>query len=135
MKNFRQTRLRFGVAAIGLFLASPALAQTPPSPAAEAPTTATPPSQPWAHERSDVPADPAVRYGLLANGLRYAILRNETPTGKASLWLRVDAGSLMEKEKQLGLAPFMEHMAFNDTEEIPAKELRHGPDRPNGQQP
>src|SRR3546814_11889798 len=78
MKNFRQTRLRIGVSAIGLFLASPALAQTPPSPAAEAPTTATPPSQPWAHERSDVPADPAVRYGLLANGLRYAILRNET---------------------------------------------------------
>src|SRR3546814_198108 len=101
MKNFRQTRLRIGVSAIGLFLASPALAQTPPSPAAEAPTTATPPSQPWAHERSDVPADPAVRYGLLANGLRYAILRNETPAGKASLWLRVDAGSLMEKENQL----------------------------------
>src|SRR3546814_13952746 len=68
---------------------------------------------PWAHERSYVPADPAVRYGLLANGLRYAILRNETPAGKASLWLRVDAGSLMEKENQLGLAHFMEHMAFN----------------------
>src|SRR3546814_4274122 len=100
MKNFRQTRLRIGVSAIGLFLASPALAQTPPSPAAEAPTTATPPSQPWAHERSDVPADPAVRYGLLANGLRYAILRNETPAGKASLWLRVDAGSLMERSEE-----------------------------------
>src|SRR3546814_7847930 len=80
---------------------------------------------PWAHERSYVPADPAVRYGLLANGLRYAILRNETPAGKASLWLRVDAGSLMEKENQLGLAHFMEHMAFNGTEEIPENELIH----------
>src|SRR3546814_14840295 len=79
MKNFRQTRLRIGVSAIGLFLASPALAQTPPSPAAEAPTPATPPSQPSAHERSAVPADPAVRSGLLANGLRHPILRNEPP--------------------------------------------------------
>src|SRR3546814_12874186 len=123
MKNFRQTRLRIGVSAIGLFLASPALAQTPPSPAAEAPTTATPPSQPWAHERSDVPADPAVRYGLLANGLRYAILRNETPAGKASLWLRVDAGSPMEKENQLGHAHFMEPLPLNCTEEIPDNKL------------
>src|SRR3546814_12544015 len=72
-----------------------------------------------------VPADPAVRYGLLANGLRYAILRNETPAGKASLWRRVHAGSLMAKENQLGLAHFMEHMAFNGTEDIPENELIH----------
>src|SRR3546814_17600200 len=107
MKNFRQTRLRIGVSAIGLFLASPALAQTPPSPAAEAPTTATPPSQPWAHERSDVPADPAVRYGLLAHGLRYAILRHATPAGQASSWPPVDAGTPRETETQPGTGNFM----------------------------
>src|SRR3546814_13317124 len=31
----------------------------------------------------------------------------------------------MEKENQLGLAHFMEHMAFNGTEEIPENELIH----------
>src|SRR3546814_11092742 len=31
----------------------------------------------------------------------------------------------MEKENQLGLAHFMEHMAFNGTEKIPENELIH----------
>ncbi len=123
MKNFRQSQLRISVSAIGLLLASPVIAQTASQPSANVATDVTPPSQPWAHERSDVPADPAVRYGLLPNGLRYAILHNATPAGKASLWIRVDAGSLMENDNQLGLAHFMEHMTFNGTEELPENEL------------
>jgi zinc protease len=122
-KNFRQSQLRITVSAIGLLLASPAVAQTAAVPAADTATETTSPSQPWAHEQSDVPADPNVRYGLLPNGLRYAILPNRTPAGKASLWIRVDAGSLMENEDQLGLAHFMEHMTFNGTEELPENEL------------
>lgn len=81
------------------------------------------PSDPWAQAASDIPADTNVRFGVLANGMQYAIMRNATPPGQASLRLRIDAGSLMENEDQLGLAHFMEHMAFNGTTNIPENEL------------
>ena len=80
-------------------------------------------NEPWAQSASDIPADSNVRFGQMANGMRYAILRNATPPGQASLRLRIDAGSLMENENQLGLAHFMEHMAFNGTTNIPENDL------------
>ena len=81
------------------------------------------PSQPWAQAVSDIPSDSNVRFGTLPNGMRYAILKNATPPGQASLRLRIAAGSLMENEDQLGLAHFMEHMAFNGTTNVPENEL------------
>ncbi|WP_293828649.1 M16 family metallopeptidase [uncultured Brevundimonas sp.] len=102
--------------------AAPALAQTA-APAAAASTTQVAPSDPWAQAASDVPADPAVRYGLLPNGMRYALLHNATPPGQASFRLRIDAGSLMERDDQKGLAHFMEHMAFNGTKDVPENEM------------
>lgn len=125
MKNIGQWQFRISVSLIGLLLASPVASQTAAKPAALETGQTTAPSQPWAQTQSDVPADPSVRYGLLPNGLRYAIMRNTTPAGKASLWLRVEAGSLMESEDQRGLAHFMEHMTFNGTEELPENELVH----------
>lgn len=126
MQYSRQSRLRIGVSLIGLFIALPATGQVAPARGTQdARGEAMPPSQPWAQEASDVPVDPAIRFGLLPNGLRYAIMHNATPKGKSSLWLRIDAGSLMEKENQRGLAHFMEHMAFNGTEGIPENELIH----------
>jgi zinc protease len=65
------------------------------------------------HEGSDLPADPAARFGVLPNGLRYVIYPNKEPQGRASLRLLVLAGSLHEQENQRGLAHFLEHMAFN----------------------
>ncbi|MBU1520922.1 MAG: insulinase family protein, partial [Alphaproteobacteria bacterium] len=85
--------------------------------------TQVPPSDPWAQAASDVPADPAVRYGLMPNGMRYALMHNATPPGQASFRLRIDAGSLMERDDQQGLAHFMEHMAFNGTKDIPENEM------------
>jgi len=93
-----------------------------PTVAVQAQATAQP-SDPWAQAASDIPADPAVRFGTLPNGMRYALLRNATPPGQASLRLRIDAGSLMENDDQQGLAHFMEHMAFNGTTNIPENEL------------
>jgi len=90
---------------------------------ATAPATAAKPSQPWTQAISDVPADKAVRFGTLPNGMRYAIMHNATPPRQSSLMLRIDAGSLMEKDDQLGLAHFMEHMAFNGTKDIPKNDL------------
>jgi zinc protease len=95
-----------------LSLAAPALAQVQ-----------VPSSDPWAQATSDIPADPSVRFGVLPNGMQYALLRNATPPGQASFRLRIDAGSLMENETQLGLAHFMEHMAFNGTTHIPENDL------------
>jgi zinc protease len=40
-----------------------------------------------------VPADPSVRTGVLANGLRYAIRRSELPKGGVSIRLGIKAGS------------------------------------------
>lgn len=77
----------------------------------------------FAHERSDIAVDPAVRYGTLPNGLRYAILRNQTPPGVISVRLRAAVGSLHERDDQSGLAHFLEHMAFNGSKNIPEGEM------------
>lgn len=71
---------------------------------------------PFAHEGSDLKPDPAVRYGTLPNGLRYALRANAEPKQRASLRLLIEAGSLHETDDQRGLAHFLEHMAFNGSE-------------------
>ncbi|HST92397.1 MAG TPA: insulinase family protein [Brevundimonas sp.] len=110
MISARRLLLLAAASATVLVAAAPALAQVQPS-------------DPWAQATSDIPADANVRFGVLPNGMQYAVLRNATPAGQASLRLRIDAGSLMENEDQLGLAHFMEHMAFNGTTNIPENEL------------
>jgi zinc protease len=71
----------------------------------------------------DLPIDPAVTVGRLDNGLRYYIRRNDRPEKRAELRLVVNAGSVLEDEDQLGLAHFLEHMAFNGTEHFEKQEL------------
>lgn len=110
MRSPRRLLLLAAASLTVLAAASPALAQAQPS-------------DPWAHATSDIPADADVRFGVLPNGMQYAIMRNATPPNQASFRLRIDAGSLMENEDQLGLAHFMEHMAFNGTTNIPENEL------------
>lgn len=70
----------------------------------------------WPHIGTDIQPDPALYFGLLPNGLRYVVLPHDEPPGRASLRLYVNAGSLMESEKEQGLAHFLEHMAFNGSE-------------------
>lgn len=67
-------------------------------------------------------SDPAVRFGRLANGMRYALRRNATPATGASFRLRIGAGSLNEKDDQRGLAHFIEHMVFNGSRHVPEGE-------------
>ena len=131
------------VAAAGLSLAACSHIPTPSLPlprheaaAPEAPALAGPriadlkPGQ-WAQAVSDVAPDPAWRFGVLPNGMRYAIRKNATPPAQASLRLWFDAGSLMEADDQQGLAHFLEHMAFNGSRNVPEGEMikileRHG---------
>ncbi|MDO8900085.1 MAG: insulinase family protein [Phenylobacterium sp.] len=77
----------------------------------------------WPQARADIAPDPDIRFGALANGMRYAIRRQTIPEGQAALRLRIDAGSLMESDDQKGLAHFLEHMAFNGSEAVPEGEM------------
>jgi len=62
-----------------------------------------------------IPLDPAITTGTLDNGLSYMIRANDTPDNRAELRLVLNAGSILEDDDQLGLAHFVEHMAFNGT--------------------
>lgn len=84
-----------------------------------------------------VPFDPSVRTGVLPNGMTYYIMVNHKPENRAEFRLAVKAGSMQEDEDQLGLAHFVEHMAFNGTQNFSKNELvnylervgsRFGPD-------
>ena len=67
--------------------------------------------------------DPAVRSGTLPNGMRYEILRNGTPPHNASVRLRIDVGSMYERDDQRGIAHFIEHMVFNGSTHVPEGEF------------
>jgi zinc protease len=85
----------------------------------------------WVQTQSDIAPDPAVRFGQLPNGLRYAILKNDTPAHQTSIRLRIGSGSTEERDDQQGLAHFLEHMAFKGSAHVPEGEMiklleRHG---------
>jgi zinc protease len=71
----------------------------------------------------EMPIDPGVRAGVLPNGMRYFIEENHQPENRAVFRLVVEAGSVLEDEDQLGLAHFLEHMAFNGTENFAGNDL------------
>jgi len=79
--------------------------------------------RPWEHERSDIPVDPRIRFGRLENGMRYAWVKNAEPKDRSCLRLHVDVGSLAEEDSERGMAHFLEHMAFNGTENWPGTSL------------
>lgn len=60
-----------------------------------------------------VPVDPRITVGYLQNGLRYYIRTNGRPVQRAELRLVINIGSVVEDDDQVGLAHFLEHMAFN----------------------
>ena len=77
----------------------------------------------WGIPFTDVTPDPAIRYGMLPNGMKYAILKNSTPKGTGSLRLHFGFGSLAESDREQGLAHFIEHMAFNGTTNVPEGDM------------
>ena len=80
----------------------------------------------WTQAHSDVPADPAVLFAALPNGMRYAIMKNNTPKGAVAMWLHIDAGSIQESDAQQGLAHFLEHMAFRGSRHVPEDQVWPG---------
>ncbi|WP_196160230.1 pitrilysin family protein [Reinekea sp. G2M2-21] len=69
--------------------------------------------------------DPLVTQGTLANGLKWTIktLPDNGARDRVELRLRIRSGSLQETDSQLGLAHFVEHMAFNGTERFPKHDI------------
>jgi zinc protease len=73
----------------------------------------------------NIPVDEKIRIGKLENGLTYYIRKNSRPEKRVELRLVVKAGSVLEDEDQLGLAHFVEHMAFNGTKNFAKNDLVH----------
>ena len=71
----------------------------------------------------DLKNDERVITGKLSNGVTYYIMPNQKPEKRAELRLVVKAGSIDEDNDQLGLAHFIEHMAFNGTRNFEKNEL------------
>jgi len=105
-------------AALSLAFALPASAQAP-IPATDAKLA---PGE-WPQVRSDLRPDPAIRFGALPNGMRYAIRKQTIPAGQAAFRLWFATGSVMETDAQAGLAHFLEHMAFNGSKEVKEGEM------------
>src|SRR6202000_647372 len=81
-------------------------------------------AQSTAWPKSNIPPDPAVTFGVLPNGMRYAIQHNATPSGEVSFRLRIAAGPLQEAADQHGLAHFLEHMAFRGSAHVADQEIQ-----------
>ena len=125
MMNSGPNRVAFAVA-LTFALAAPVLAQTgeiPPPPEGAWSIPAVPANAATAAPNEVMPVDPTIVIGQLDNGLRYFLRENPYPAGRADLRLVVRTGSLMEDDDQLGLAHFVEHMAFNGTERYAKQEL------------
>jgi len=115
----------------GLKAPAPPVPPTPPE-VPSAPAMETPDPM-----LANIMVDDRVTMGELSNGMKYYIQKNVKPENRAELRLAVNAGSILEDEDQLGLAHFVEHMAFNGTENFEKSELvdylesvgtRFGPD-------
>ncbi len=87
--------------------------------------------------KGKIPVDDRLVQGTLPNGMKYFIQKNMRPENNAELRLAVNVGSLLEDDDQLGVAHFVEHMAFNGTTNFKKNELidylesvgtRFGPD-------
>jgi zinc protease len=106
--------LVLSILAAGLWVT--ASAQQPATAPSTAPWMTVPLSAP-------VPVDPRITIGYLPNGLRYYIRVNPRPYRRAELRLAVNVGSVVEDSDQLGLAHFLEHMAFNGSEHFAQQDL------------
>ncbi len=71
---------------------------------------------PWLYEGSNVPVDREWLFGRMDNGLRYAVRRNGVPPGQISIRVRVDVGSLHERDDEQGFAHLLEHLLFRESQ-------------------
>lgn len=68
-----------------------------------------------------LPIDNRIRKGVLSNGMTYYIQKSDVIKDVASYYIFQNVGSILENENQRGLAHFLEHMAFNGTQNYEGK--------------
>ena len=82
--------------------------------------------------------DPSVRYGVLPNGLRFALQHTDGAKGAVSVRLGIRVGSYDESDDERGAAHLVEHLAFEATKSfadrpaaltLAAVRMAFGPDR------
>lgn len=74
-------------------------------------------------EAQPLKQDPKLVAGVLKNGFHYYIYPSTGSNQQSAIQLFVNAGSLQEREDQRGLAHFVEHMAFNGSQNFPKNEV------------
>lgn len=70
-----------------------------------------------------IPTDKAVVTGKLPNGLTYYVRRNNWPEHRVNFYIAQRVGSIQENDDQQGLAHFLEHMAFNGSDNYPGNSM------------
>ena len=73
----------------------------------------------WGFDRSDLVPHPGVRFGMLGNGMRYAVMRNAMPAGELAVRLHIDAGASFESGREQGMMHLIEHLIFHGSASIP----------------
>jgi len=116
MRKFTQS-----LALAALLLSTSAYAQNV-APAASVAAKAA--KVPWLYEGSDVPVDDSWTFGVLPNGLRYAVKKNDVPAGQVSIRVRIDAGALHENNDEQGFAHLIEHLSFRGSTFVPDGEAK-----------
>ncbi len=67
--------------------------------------------------------DPNVKIGKLDNGMTYYLRENKKPEKRIEFQIAINVGSVLEEEKEQGLAHFTEHMGFNGIANYPHNEM------------
>jgi zinc protease len=73
----------------------------------------------WGFDRTDLAPHPGVRFGVLPNGMRYALMRNARPAGGLSARLHIGAGARVEGPRERGFMHLVEHMIFHGSANLP----------------
>jgi zinc protease len=66
-----------------------------------------------------LPTDPNLVTGELPNGMKYIVRKHGNPPGRAAMWIHVSTGSINEQDHERGISHYLEHMAFNGSENFP----------------
>lgn len=109
---------RLAMVVVTLLFAANAHAQTSAAPTPEARAA-------WGFARSDLRPHPDVRFGVLANGMRYALMRGqggERPAGLA-VRLLVRGGASIEAVREAGFMHVLEHLVFHRSNNLPTGAL------------
>jgi zinc protease len=122
-RHFLSLLAALAIAGCASIAPAPAPVSTPAAPAPAPVNPQTDAARAWGFAASDLAADPDVRFGVLPNGMKYALRHNATPRGTVAVRFGIATGSLAEAEDQRGLAHFIEHMAFNGSTHVPEGEM------------